>query len=93
MRLPLLILIPLFLTACAETGGGTTAANGVRDVAELPEGVLAIVAPGQDLTSVQIDETGCYVYRYYGPVETTYLPLRTVTGRPICTRAQTVAAG
>jgi hypothetical protein len=32
-------------------------------------------------------EDGCYWYRYVGPVETTYLPLRTIEGRPICTRA------
>ena len=89
MRLPLLPLVPLFLAACAETGGDAATANGGRDVTNLPEGVLAIVAPGQDLTSVQIDETGCYVYRYSGPVETTFLPLRSTSGRPICTRAQT----
>jgi hypothetical protein len=85
MRLPLIFLIPLTLAACAETGGTTT---GPREVTELPEGVLAIVAPGQNLASVQIDESGCYVYRYSGPVETTYLPLRANSGAPICTRAQ-----
>lgn len=90
MRLPLLTLIPLLLTACAETGGGATTASASRDVTTLPEGVLAIAAPGQDLTSVMVDETGCYVYLYRGPVETTYLPLRSTTGRPICTRAQTI---
>ena len=92
MRLPLLTLVPLIVAACTETGGGTTAA-GIRDVTTLPEGVLAIVGPDQDLTSVQIDAAGCYVYRYSGPVETTYLPLRSTSGRPICTRAQTSATG
>ncbi|HCQ64375.1 MAG TPA: hypothetical protein DIU07_04000 [Rhodobacteraceae bacterium] len=89
MRLPLLTLVPLILAACAETGGGAATATGGRDVTNLPEGVLAIVAPDQDLTSVRIDEAGCYVYRYSGPVETTFLPLRSTSGRPICTRAQT----
>jgi len=90
MRLPRLILVPLVLAACAQTAGPTT---GPEQVTELPEAVLAIVAPGQDLSTVQIDATGCYVYRYSGPVETTYLPLRTVTGRPICTRAQVTGTG
>ena len=85
MRLPLIAFIPLALAACAETGGTTT---GPREVSEIPEGVLAIVAPGQDLATVQLDESGCYVYRYSGPVETTYLPLRAMSGAPICTRAQ-----
>lgn len=54
---------------------------------ELPEGVLAIAAKNQDLTSVRIDPAdGCYVYRYVGPVETTFLPLRANNGRPICSR-------
>jgi hypothetical protein len=54
---------------------------------ELPEGVLAIVADNQDLTAVRIDPAdGCYVYRYAGPVETTFLPLRAKSGGPICSR-------
>lgn len=54
---------------------------------ELPEGVLAIAAKNQDLTAVRIDPAdGCYVYRYKGPVETTFLPLRAANGRPICSR-------
>lgn len=88
MRLPVLILAPLALVACAETGGGTMSPAGGREVAALPEAVAAVAAPYQDLTSVRIDETGCYVYLYAGPVETTWLPVRTRDGRPICTRAQ-----
>lgn len=90
MRLTFLILAPLALVACAETGGATMSGTGTggRDVGSLPEAVVAAAAPYQDLTSVRIDETGCYVYLYAGPVETTWLPLRTRDGRPICTRAQ-----
>ena len=88
MRRSALIWIgaPLFLAACATTfGGPTTPTDGF--IAELPEGVLALAAPYQDLTAVRIDPTdGCYVYRHVGPVETTFLPLRSRTGRPICTR-------
>lgn len=54
---------------------------------ELPEGLLAIVATNQDLTAVRLDPTdGCYVYRYVGPVETTFLPLRSIRGGPICNK-------
>lgn len=53
----------------------------------LPEAVSTIAAPYQDLTAVKLDpKDGCYVYRHEGPVETTFLPLRSVRGRPICTR-------
>jgi hypothetical protein len=54
-------------------------------IQELPEEILAIAAPYQDLTAVMINEgDNCYVYRHVGIVETTLLPLRTVDGRPIC---------
>jgi hypothetical protein len=75
--------IPLILAAC--TTPSQTTSDGF--IAVLPEGVLAIAAPYQDLTAVRIDPTdGCYVYRYVGPVETTFLPLRSRRGGPICTR-------
>ena len=86
MRLTLLALLPLALTACAETGGGTSGVSEGGYITELPEGVLALVAPYQYLSEVKLDESGCYVYRYAGPVETTFLPLRSTAGRPICTR-------
>ncbi len=54
-------------------------------IQELPEEILAIAAPYQDLTAVMIDPSdNCYVYRHVGVVETTLLPLRTRDGRPIC---------
>lgn len=66
----------------------TSATEGdVVTLTEVPEGVVAIAAPNQDLTSVRIQpEDGCYWYRHVGPVETTYLPLRTTRGQPICSR-------
>ncbi len=80
---------PLFLAACATA---TTSPDGF--IAELPEGVLSVAAPYQDLTAVRLDEmSGCYVYRHIGVVETTFLPLRTRDGRPICTRPAGAAAG
>ncbi len=80
------------LSACdaSYTGGGSPGGY----IAQLPEGVLAIAAPYQDLTAVKIDDTdGCYYYRHVGPVETTFLPLRSTTGRPICSRPQETPAG
>ena len=80
----------LFLAACA-TPGTDVSDNGF--IAELPEAVAAIAAPYQDLSAVRLDPaTGCYIYRYAGPVETTMLPLVTREGRPICTRAPDDAA-
>lgn len=84
----------LFVTSC---GAVQSTSSGPADgfFKELPEGVLAIAATNQDLTAVRIDPTdGCYVYRYVGPVETTFLPLRSTNGRPICSRpADALATG
>lgn len=74
------------LAACGDLQGPY---SGQSDgfIQKLPEGALAIAAPYQDLQAVRINpEDGCYVYRHVGPVETTFLPLRSVDGRPICTR-------
>ena len=81
-------LIILALTgACAETTT-TTDQDGPGAPVQLPEAAVAIAAPNQDLSAVRImPEDGCYWYRHVGPVETTYLPLRTTDGRPICARA------
>lgn len=65
------------LTLLAACGGQQNTSSAPSDgfIKELPEGVLAIVAPYQDLSAVRIDpEDGCFVYRYIGPVETTFLP-------------------
>ncbi len=85
------IIWPLALTAllgaCAETA--TTGAP----IRNLPEEVVAMAAPNQDLSSVRIlPEDGCYWYRHVGPVETTLLPLRNTAGSPICTRAPEASA-
>lgn len=89
MRKPVWFLggAAFLLAACDATiGGGSGVSGGF--ITELPEGVLALAAPYQDLSSVRIDDAdGCYYYRHVGPVETTFLPLRAKNGRPICTRA------
>jgi hypothetical protein len=76
----------LALSACTPTTTASTAADPAF-LEVVPEAVLAAAAPFQDLTAVQLrEEDGCYWYRHTGPVETTFLPLLTREGRPICTR-------
>jgi hypothetical protein len=70
----------LALSACVSTPEG--------EVDQLSEQVLALAAPGQDLTQVRIESDGCYWYRYEGPVETTFLPVLTRDDRMICVRPQ-----
>lgn len=81
-------LAPLALILASGCTPTTTATGGgAQSVAEIPEPVRAAAAPFQDLSAVQLRDDGCYWYRHTGPVETTYLPLLTREGRPICTRA------
>lgn len=82
----------LALGAC--TAPVTTAPDQATGfVAELPEQVLALAAPYQDLRAVRLmPADGCYWYRHVGPVEDTMLPLRTVDGRPICTGSASAAS-
>ena len=77
----------LALSACVAPAGGVDPQTGF--LTEVPETLIELAAPGQDLTAVRVNpEDGCYWYRYDGPVETTMLPLRTVDGRPICAVAR-----
>ncbi|MCA0043271.1 hypothetical protein [Celeribacter litoreus] len=55
---------------------------------EVPESVVSLADPSQDLTVVQLNPTdNCFWYQHRGPVETTMLPLRTTSGRPICAQS------
>jgi len=85
-------LAPLLLTACAEPVPEDDGLPGLP--VEVTEELIALVEPTQSLASVRIlPEDGCYWYRYSGPVETTYLPLRTSEGRRICSeQAAEIAA-
>lgn len=75
----------LALAACDETATGPA---GGPFITPLPDRIVEIAGPNQDLTAVKVDPVdGCLVYRHVGPVETTFLPLRNKEGRPICTRA------
>ncbi|QIE46833.1 hypothetical protein G5B38_15615 [Pseudohalocynthiibacter aestuariivivens] len=78
-----LIFIPLLvLGACVEVDSSVSK----EPVVKLPDSIVEMAAPNQDLASVRVREDGCLWYRYAGPVETTMLPLRTKDGRPICTK-------
>ncbi|MFW5655030.1 MAG: hypothetical protein ACOCYW_05210 [Roseicyclus sp.] len=79
------ILVPVLL---ALTGCVATQTPIAQPEETLPEQLLAVVAPGQDMSSVRLESDGCYWYRYAGPVEVTYLPLLTRDNRMICTRPQ-----
>lgn len=71
----------LALAGCATTPG--LDADGA--FTELPEPLLALAAPNQNLNKVRLDQTdNCFWYLHDGPVERTWLPLRTVNGNPIC---------
>lgn len=74
------IVVLMALAGCVSTQGNQ------EEVVDLPDNVLQIVAPNQNLASARLAEDGCYWYRHAGPVETTMLPLRTREGRPICTQ-------
>ncbi|MBV7380525.1 hypothetical protein [Maritimibacter dapengensis] len=85
MTRPLFLLaaLPLTLAACDATMAPAPSGTSSTTV---PENIAAMAAPYQNLSSARVDEaTGCYVYLHRGPVESTYLPLRTADGRPICT--------
>ncbi len=87
-KLVLLLACALPLTAC--DGMAVTADKddpSDRFMKPLPPAVRDMAAPYQDLEAVKLEpSTGCFVYRHVGPVETTFLPLRTRDGRPICTQ-------
>lgn len=80
-----LLLVPALVAGCVSTGAGTA---GPADLPPLPEEVVAVAAPWQNLATARlVPEDGCYWYEHSGPVETTLLPLRTTEGRPICAAA------
>nr|WP_299208001.1 hypothetical protein [uncultured Tateyamaria sp.] len=80
----------IMLAACDETT--QSGAAGGPFLSPLPERILTLADPKQDLNAVKVDPVdGCLVYRHVGPVETTFLPLRTRDGRPICTQVEAEA--
>lgn len=79
-------LVALSLAACEPFEGMEGAPNS-QLIANVPESVLEVAGPNQNLKAIRINPAdGCYEYQHIGPVETTFLPLRTAKGNPICTR-------
>jgi len=75
------------LSACSASGINVNGGTNSGFIDDLPEAVIVMAAPFQDLEAVRLlPEDGCYWYRHVGPVETTMLPLRTVRGNKICTQ-------
>lgn len=81
-------LKPLFLAGVLPLVTACVPVTPEGESVALSEDVQRIVAPGQDLTNVRVQSDGCYWYLHSGPVEDTYIPLRTRDGRDICTRGQ-----
>lgn len=85
-------------TAAALMGTAALAActaprpDGPPPPAPVPEQVLALAAPYQNLAEIEFrEEDGCWWYWHDGPVERTLLPLRTPAGNPICRAADPAA--
>lgn len=80
------LFVVLLLTAACAPAPPEDADDGRPGIAaELPEEIVAQLDPAQQLDTIRLfPEDGCYWYLWQGPVETTYLPLRTVDGRRIC---------
>lgn len=78
----------LAVAGCA--GPKPNDSDGLYRIGNVPEAVVALAAPGQDLASARLlREDDCYWYEHSGPVETTLVPLRAVGGSPICISRQT----
>lgn len=80
------MMVPL-LGACSGQLGMSGNEDGKSGEAEVPEAVLQLAAPNQNVQSARMQEDGCFWYEYAGPVETTRLPLTTVDGKRICGQA------
>lgn len=90
LRFSAILAFGIALAGCTEPFGAT---NGGGFISELPQSVVDIAAPYQNLNAVKLlPEDGCFWYLHKGPVESTLLPLRTTKGAPICTQAQTEIA-
>lgn len=74
----------LILTGCVSN----SALDKDGAFRELPEPVRELAAPYQNLDKVRLDANdNCFWYLHNGPVEDTWLPLRTPKGNPICQAA------
>lgn len=78
--------LPAMMSTVGACTGAQEPVDGSSQSNVVPENVVAIAAPYQDVSTARVlSRDGCYWYLHPGPVETTLLPLRTRDGRPICT--------
>jgi hypothetical protein len=86
----LVIIASALLASCGITN--TEGQNDRYEIGNIPENVVAMAAPDQDLSTARLQsEDDCYWYMHAGPVETTLVPLRATGGRPICVVQQPVS--
>ena len=82
-------LLVLFASLAACGSSATLEGGFLREV---PDELVALAAPNQNLQAVKLlEEDGCYWYQHDGPVETTLLPLLSKRGRRICGAKQALA--
>lgn len=80
--------LSLILASATLAAGCVPATNPDGTFEEVPEAILAVAAPYQDLRAVRRGPNdNCYWYLHRGPVEDTWLPLRTSAGNLICEKA------
>ncbi|WP_298854777.1 hypothetical protein [uncultured Ruegeria sp.] len=73
------------VAALSIAAGCSAQFDAANKIGNLPETVVALAAPGQDLTTARlVPQDNCYWYDYSGPVETTLVPLRATSGGQIC---------
>lgn len=66
--------------------GACTASGQLSGLGAASDEIVALAAPNQNLEAIRLNpEDGCYWYLHEGPVENTLIPLRSKTGRRICT--------
>ena len=84
MKRTTILLSTALLGACAAP-----APDGPPPPAPVPDEVLALAAPYQNLAEIEFREAdGCWWYWHDGPVERTLLPLRSrTTGGHLCRAA------
>ncbi|MEM1234976.1 MAG: lipoprotein [Pseudomonadota bacterium] len=83
MKRPLFVAGVLAVLAACEQGPGQSTGAGANFATQVPEEVLAVADP-RHVGTARLLEDGCYWYVHDNAVETTFLPLRTADGRPIC---------
>lgn len=73
----------LVAVGCSARAPDTAAKN--NSPYPIPDAVIAIAGPDQDLMTARLDPTDqCYWYYHTGRIETTLVPLRAANGNQIC---------